>query len=46
MGYRVGALKRTKNRSEDEKIDLNLSQAMNKNTKRIKEILKFYLRSL
>ena len=36
MGYRVGALKRTKNRSEDEKIDLNLSQAMNKNTKRIK----------
>ena len=36
MGYRVGALKRTKNTSEDEKIDLNLSQAMNKNTKRIK----------
>ena len=35
MGYRVGALKRAKNRSEDEKIDLNLSQAMNKNTKRI-----------
>ena len=46
MGYRVGALKRTKNRSEDGKIDLNLSQAMHKTQKEYKEILKFYLRSL
>ena len=46
MGYRVGALKRTKNRSEDEKIDLNLSQAMHKTQKECKEILKFYLRPL
>ena len=46
MGYRVGALKRTKNRSEDEKIDLNLSQAMHKTQKECKEILKLYLRPL
>ena len=46
MGYRVGALKRTKNRSENGKIDLNLSQAMHKTQKEYKEILKFYLRSL
>ena len=46
MGYRVGALKKTKNRSEDEKIDLNLSRAMHKTQKECKEILKFYLRPL
>ena len=46
MGYRVGALKRTKNRSEDEKIDLNLSQAMHKTQKECKEILKLFLRPL
>ena len=46
MGYRVGALKKTKNRSEDEKIDLNLRRAMHKTQKECKEILKFYLRPL
>ena len=41
MGSGVGALKKTKNRSEDEKIDLNLSRAMHKTQKECKEILKF-----
>ena len=46
MGYRVGALKRTKNRTEDEQMELELTQIQHKTQKDYKEILEFYLRSL
>ena len=42
-GYRVGALKRTKNRTEDEQMELELTQMQHKTQKLYKEILEFYL---
>ena len=45
-GYRVGALKRTKNRTEDEQMELELTQMQHKTEKDYKEILDFYSRSL
>ena len=45
-GNRVGALKRTKNKSEEEKMELELTQKHHKTQKEYKEILQFYLRSL
>ena len=46
MGYRVGALKRTKNRTEDEQMELELTQMQHKTQKEYKEFFEFYLRSL
>ena len=45
-GNRVGALKRTKNRTEEEQMELELTQMQHKTQKEYKEILEFYLRSL
>ena len=46
MGNRVGALKRTKNKSKEEKMELELTKIHHKTQKEYKEILEFYLRSL
>ena len=46
MGIKVGALKRTKNKSEEQKIELELNKTQHETQKKYKEILKFYLNSL
>ena len=46
MGNQVGALKRTKNKSEEQKMELELYKMQHETQKKYKEILKFYLRSL
>ena len=46
MGIKVGALKRTKNKSEEEKMELELYKMHHETQKKYKEILKFYLKSL
>ena len=46
MGNKIGALKRTKNKSEDKEIDLEIYKMQQKTQKKYKEILNFYLRSL
>ena len=46
MGSKVGALKRTKNKSEEEKMELELYKMNHEAQKKCKEILKFYLNSL
>ena len=46
MGYKVGGLKRTKNKSEAEKLELDLYEKHHKTQKEYKEILEFYLRPL
>ena len=46
MGIKVGALKRTKNKSEEQKMELELYKMQHETQKKYKEILKFYLNSL
>ena len=46
VGNRVRALKRTKNKSEEQKTDLEIYQMHHKVQKEYKEIFDFYLRSL
>ena len=46
MGNQVGALKRTKNKSEEQEMELELYKMQHETQKKYKEILKFYLRSL
>ena len=46
MGIKVGALKRTKNKSEEQKMELEINKIQHETQKKYKEILKFYLRSL
>ena len=46
MGIEVGALKRTKNKSNAQEIKLNLFKQNHELQKKYKDILKFYLNSL
>ena len=46
MGYQIGALKRTKNKTEEQESELELNIMQQKTQKKYKEILDFYLRSL
>ena len=46
MGNKVGALKRTKNKSEEQKMELELYKMHHESQKKYKEILNFYLKSL
>ena len=46
MGYQIGALKRTKNKTEKQEKELNLYIMQQETQKNYKEILDFYLRSL
>ena len=46
MGYQIGALKRTKNKTEEQKSELELYNMQQETQKKYKEILDFYLRSL
>ena len=46
MGNKIGALKRTKNKSEEEEVELELYKMQQETQKKYKEILDFYLRSL
>ena len=46
IGNKVGALKRTKNKSEEQKMELELHKMQHEAQKKYKEILQFYLRSL
>ena len=43
MGNKVGALKRTKKKSEEEKMELDFYQMHHKTQKEYKGILEFYL---
>ena len=46
MGYQIGALKRTKNKTEEQESELELYNIQRETQKKYKEILDFYLRSL
>ena len=46
MGYQIGALKRTKNKTEEQEKELELNIMQQETQKKYKEILDFYLRSL
>ena len=46
IGYQIGALKRTKNKTEEQKSELELYIMQQETQKKYKEILDFYLRSL
>ena len=46
MGYQIGALKRTKNKTEEQEVELELYNTQRETQKKYKEILDFYLRSL
>ena len=46
MGYQIGALKRTKNKTEEQEGELELYNIQQETQKKYKEILDFYLRSL
>ena len=46
MGNQIGALKRTKNKTEEQEKELELNIMQQKTQKKYKEILDFYLRSL
>ena len=46
IGYQIGALKRTKNKTEEQEIELELNIMQRETQKKYKEILDFYLRSL
>ena len=46
MGYQIGALKRTKNKTEEQEGELELYNMQRETQKKYKEILDFYLRSL
>ena len=46
MGYQIGALKRTKNKTEEQEGELELYIMQRETQKKYKEILDFYLRSL
>ena len=46
MGNKIGALKRTKNKSEEQEIELEFYKMQQETQKKYKEILNFYLRSL
>ena len=46
MGYEIGALKRTKNKTEEQEINLEFNEMKQKTQKKYKEILEFYLHSL
>ena len=46
MGYQIGALKRTKNKTEEQEKELDLYIMQRETQKKYKEILDFYLRSL
>ena len=46
MGYQIGALKRTKNKTEEQKSELEFYNTQRETQKKYKEILDFYLRSL
>ena len=46
MGYQIGALKRTKNKTEEQESELELYNMQRETQKKYKEILDFYLRSL
>ena len=46
MGYQIGALKRTKNKTEEQEGELELYNIQRETQKKYKEILDFYLRSL
>ena len=46
IGYQIGALKRTKNKTEEQEKELELSIMQRETQKKYKEILDFYLRSL
>ena len=46
MGYQIGALKRTKNKTEEQELDLELYKIQQKTQKDYRDILKFYLDSL
>ena len=46
MGYQIGALKRTKNKTEEQEKELELNIMQQETQKKYKEILDFYLSSL
>ena len=46
MGNKVGALKRIKNKSEEQKMELDLYEIQHETQKKCKEILKLYLTGL
>ena len=46
IGYQIGALKRTKNKTEEQEFELELNIMQQETQKKYKEILDFYLRSL
>ena len=46
IGYQIGALKRTKNKTEEQEKELELNIMQRETQKKYKEILDFYLRSL
>ena len=46
MGNHIGALKRTKNKTEEQELDLELYKIQQKTQKDYRDILKFYLDSL
>ena len=46
IGYQIGALKRTKNKTEEQEEELELNIMQRETQKKYKEILDFYLRSL
>ena len=46
MGIKVGALKRTKNKSEEEQMEIELYKMQHETQKKYKTILNFYLNSL
>ena len=46
MGNKIGALKRTKNKSEEQEVELEIYKMQQETQKKYKEILEFYLRSL
>ena len=46
IGYQIGALKRTKNKTEEQEGELELYNMQRETQKKYKEILDFYLRSL
>ena len=46
MSNQIGALKRTKNKSEEQEVELELYKMQHETQKKYKDILKFYLKSL
>ena len=46
IGYQIGALKRTKNKTEEQESELKFYNMQRETQKKYKEILDFYLRSL